>query len=40
MIKKKDNGIDVFESFVNAVKKKKKFPEHMDWDKEYYSQFD
>ena len=40
VIKKKGNSLDVFESFVNAVKKKRNFPKHTDWDKEYYSQFD
>ena len=39
VIKKKANSLDIFESFVNAVKKKKKFPEYVDWDKGYYSQF-
>ena len=39
-IKKKRNSMDIFENFVNAVKRKKKFPEHTDWDKEYYSQLD
>ena len=40
IIKKKKNSLDIFEIFITAVKKKKKFPEHVDWDKEYYSQFD
>ena len=40
ILKKKKSSLDVFAEFVNAVKKKKKFPEHMDWDKEHYSQFE
>ena len=40
ILKKKKSSLDIFADFVNAVKKKKKFPEHMDWDKEYYSQFE
>ena len=39
-IKKKRNSMDIFENFVNAVKRKKKFPARVDWDKEYYSQLD
>lgn len=40
IILKKQIGLKVFEDFINAVKKKKSFPEKVDWDKEYYSQFD
>ena len=40
IIKKKKSSSGIFEDFINAVKKKKKFPEHIDWDKEYYSQYD
>ena len=39
VLKKKTSSLDVFENFVNAVKKKKRLG-HVDWDKEYYSQFD
>ena len=40
ILKKKRSGLDIFVDFVNAVKKKKKFPNHTDWDNEYYSQFE
>ena len=40
ILKKKKSGLDILADFVNAVKKKKKFPEHVDWDKEHYSQFE
>ena len=38
-IKKKRKSLEVFEDFVNAVKKKREF-KHIDWDTEYYSQLD
>jgi len=40
ILKKKINSLDIFENFINAIKKKKKFKKHIDWDKEYYSQFE
>ena len=40
ILKKKRSGLDIFTDFVNAVKKKKKFPENVDWDKKHYSQFE
>ena len=40
VLKKKHEALAIFDEFVNAVKKKKRFPEKVSWDKEYYSQFD
>ncbi len=39
ILKKKDN-MEIFESFITAVKDKKKLPKNVDWDKEFYSQFE
>lgn len=39
VLKKRTSSLDVFESFVNAVKNKKNLGK-VNWDKEYYSQFD
>lgn len=37
---RKGPGMKVLKRMVNRVKKKKKEPKKIDWDKEYYSQFD
>lgn len=39
-LKKKYNSLNIFEDFINAVKKKKSSSKNIDWDKEYYSQFE
>lgn len=39
VLTKKRSGLDAFEEFITAVKHKKKFAEKIDWDSEYYSQF-
>ena len=38
LILRKKESMKIFESFVNAVKNKKRLPKHVDWDEEYYSQ--
>lgn len=40
ILKKKKNSIEIFDEFINAVKKKIKFPKEVNWDKEYYSQLE
>ena len=40
ILRKKRSNLQIFEEFINAVKKKKKFPKQVDWDKEHYSQFE
>jgi len=40
ILRKKRSGLDILDDFITAVEKKKKFPQHIDWDKEYYSQFE
>ena len=40
IIRRKKSSLQIFEEFINAVKKKKNFPKQVDWDKEYYSQFE
>ncbi len=37
ILKKKQSGLEVFQEFVNAIKKRE-LPKHIDWDKEYYRQ--
>ena len=39
VIKKKRSSLEVFEDYVNALKKKKTLPKKIGWDKEHYSQF-
>ena len=40
ILSKKIGGLVVFDDFINASRKKIKFPKRIDWDKEYYSQFE
>lgn len=40
VLAKRKASLEVFEEFVNIIKDKKKAPEHIDWDKEYSSQFE
>ena len=39
-LKKRKSDADLIEEFVSAVKNKIKFPKKIDWDEEYYSQYD
>ena len=39
ILKKKENSLIIFEEFVNVFPKRK-FPKSVDWNKEYYSQFE
>ncbi len=40
IVKKKKNDLEILEEFFNAVQFKGKLPKNIDWDEEYYSQFE
>lgn len=39
LIQRKKDGEQILKEFTSLLKNKIKLPKHIDWDKEYYSQF-